>query len=174
MSLGRVDKFRLQDISIIDLVLDDLAGYRDMLKSIDENIIDRRASIVLHKVYRTESNIPEEDDIPFAVKQWVAAHTVLDLIPALRTYIAKYEIRSDTSDEGSIGRYDQLDMLDDLQVAVQNRIIEMKAEVQIALEDDFAIGPRLYDLPGVSNSSKTPGFATLDPWRIGIKMFENE
>lgn len=170
MSVGTIDRFDIRDISIKDLVLDDLAGYVDMLNDIDENMIDRQASIVMDEVFREDTQ-PLEADIPLVVKRWVAAHTVLRLIPGLRTYIAKNEVRGDILERSSTVKYDQLEMLDDIQLLVEQRIHELRNQVQNELADDYSIGPPIYDRPGVSGSK--PEFVSLDPWRIGKKMFEN-
>lgn len=169
MSVGTIDRFDIRDISIKDLVLDDLAGYFDMLNDIDENMLDRQASIVLDEVYKDAP--PLEADIPLIVKRWMAAHTALRLIPALRTYIAKNEVRGDILERSSTIRYDQLEMLDDIQVTIEQRIHELRNQVQNALTDQYSVGPPMYDRPGITPT--TEGFVSLDPWRIGKKMFEN-
>jgi hypothetical protein len=169
MSVGTIDRFDIRDISIKDLVLDDLSGYFDMLNDIDENMLDRQASIVLYEVYRDTP--PLEADIPLVVRRWIAAHSVLRLIPALRTYIAKNEKRGDILERSSTVYYDQLDNLDDIQLAVEQRIHELRNQVQNVLTDEYSVGPPMYDRPGVT--SKEAPFVTLDPWRIGPKMFEN-
>lgn len=170
MSVGKIDQFDIRDISIKDLVLDDLSGYVDMLNDIDENMLDRQASIVVYEIYRTD--IPLEADIPIVVKRWIAAHTVLRLIPALRTFIAKNEVRGDILERSSTVKYDQLEMLDDIQLTVESRIHELRNQVQNELTDELTVGAPIYDRPGIT--SQNTEFATLDPWRIGKKMFENE
>jgi hypothetical protein len=169
MSVGTIDRFDIRDISIKDLVLDDLSGYFDMLNDIDENMLDRQASIVLYEVYKDAP--PLEADIPLIVKRWMAAHTVLRLIPALRTYIAKNEKRGDILERSSTVYYDQLDMLTDIQLTVEQRIHELRNQVQNVLTDEYSVGPPMYDRPGVTSSEQC--FVSLDPWRIGKKMFEN-
>ena len=169
MSVGTIDQFDIRDISIKDLVLDDLSGYVDMLNDIDENMLDRQASIVVYEIYRND--IPLEADIPIIVKRWIAAHTVLRLIPALRTYIAKNEVRGDILERSSTVKYDQLEMLDDIQLTVEARVHELRNQVQNELTDEFTVGAPIYDRPGIT--SKNAEFVTLDPWRIGKKLFEN-
>ena len=170
MSVGHIDRFDPRDISIKDLVLDDLAGYVDLLPQIDENLLDRQASIVMNEVYGID--VPDQPDIPLSVKRWVATHTTLRLIPALRTYIAKNEQRGEIYERGNRLYYDQLNMLDDIQLTLEQRLHELRNQVQLDLAEDYAVGPPMYDRPAVSGGATS--FVTLDPWSIGKKLFGHE
>ena len=174
MTIGTIVTFDPKDITVKDLVLDDLSGYRDMLENdMDATMIDRQATIVMYDIYKDASNFPDPVDMPLDIKRYVAAYTVIRLIPSLRTYVAKYEIRGDTSQEGSVSHYDQLAMLDDLERLMQTRIYELRNTVQVLLATDYSVGPAAYDLPGMGNSSPTVGFATLDPWVVGFELYKN-
>lgn len=173
MSLGPINLFQLSEITIKDLVLDDLAGYTAMFEEMDASIIDRQATIVLYELYRNLVNVPPEDEMTINIKRWIAGHTVLRLLPPLRTYIAKNEIKGDTSQEGSITHYDQLENLNEIERIVQFRLQELRNLIQLELEADYAVGGPLYDVPATRNASPTTGLVTLDPWKIGAEMFKN-
>lgn len=159
-----IARYNPDDITIRDLILDDLAGYIDMLNGIDENLLDRQASLVMYDVYGQD--IPAT--IPLIVKKWVAGLTVKRLIPALETYIAQHEIRSDVQRDGYITFYDQLQMLKSLQERLDRRLIEMRAEVMVVLTDEYGAGPPQYDKPGVSTKAS---FVTYDPFEVGAGLF---
>lgn len=159
-----ISRYNIDDITIRDLILDDLAGYHDTLNRIDENLLDRQASVVTYDIYGADVPL----DIPLIVRKWIAGLTVKRLIPALETYIAHNEIRSDVQRDGYITFYDQLQLLKSLAERLDRRLIAMQSEVTVALAEDYGSGPPAYDKPVLTT---TASHVTYDPFEVGVGLF---
>ena len=155
------------EITIRDLVLDDLVGYRDFFEEEDEHILDRQATLVLLEIYGTNDAIPAS--LPLILKRWVALNTEMKLLPALRTFIAKREKRSDVQRDGYVTYYDQLRQLELFAEDLQRRITALQAEAQLALAEEYNLTLLRYDRPGFSRSNQT--FVTYDPYTVGKALF---
>jgi hypothetical protein len=160
------DRYNIEDISIRDLILDDLAGYADIINEIDENMLDRQASIMEYEVFR---NCTPPNVIPIIVKRWIALKTVERLLPALETYVAQREIRSDVQREGYVTYYDQLVHLRNYRETLERRLILMRNEVQVELAKCASAGAPQYDPPGMTIVRP---FVTEDPFRAGRALFK--